>query len=151
VARRVAKDSGGRGAVSSSYGESLQFAFAPLQDADIFEQPFDAISVERRNYFPFDRVNGVWHWKGILDPVDRPLPGFLLEPEAQLHQTISDVFGFGELAGKLALDIFKLLGEARGHGMLQYFGVAIIFWVRMEKQPFIENRTCGNWSILWKM
>src|SRR5580704_9239501 len=48
-------------AVLSSDGESLQFGFAPLQDADIFKKPFDAISVERRDDLPFDRANGVRH------------------------------------------------------------------------------------------
>ena len=118
---QTTNDSGGSETESSSDGEPLQFGFAPLQDADVFKQPFDAISVEGRDDLLFDRVNRVRHWKGILDPVDRPLPRFLLEPEAQLHQTISDAFGFGELAGKLGLDIVELLGEAHGHGTLRDF------------------------------
>jgi hypothetical protein len=35
-------------------GEPFQFGLAPLQDADIFQQPFEAIAVESRNNFGLD-------------------------------------------------------------------------------------------------
>src|ERR1700680_5271102 len=90
-------------------GEPLQFRLAPLQHADIFEQPFQTITIERINNFILDERDRVGNWEGVFQPAKRPLPRFVLKANAEFDEAIRDTFGLVQLARKVASHLLQLV------------------------------------------
>src|SRR5260370_29003538 len=84
-------------------GKALQFGLAPLQHADILQQPFQTVAVKRLNNFGLDEANGSGSREGVLQPANRPLPRLLLKANAEFHKPISNALGLGEFMSEFVL------------------------------------------------
>src|ERR1700722_8863171 len=104
-----------RQGASLGSGEPLQFRLAPLQHADIFEQPFQTVAIQRINNFILDGRDRVGNREGVFQPAKRPLPRFFLKANAEFDEAIRDTFGFVQLPRKVASHLLQLLGELYAH------------------------------------
>ena len=61
----------------------------------------EAVAVKRLDQFRFDQISSVTARKGILDPIDGPLPGFFAKAHAQSHQALANAFRTNPKRGDL--------------------------------------------------
>src|SRR6266566_2020618 len=119
-------DTGATAKAALGDGKALQFGLAPLQHADILQQPFQTVAVKRLNNFGLDEANGSGSREGVLQPANRPLPRLLLKANAEFHKPISNALGLGEFMSEFVLHLLQLLGESEGHAALRIMTAAII-------------------------